>query len=79
MKMTVVGKTGVRRGTFQGREWSHVKLYVTHEDPTINDLNGDVAECLKIPEKININGLNPGDTIDVEFNRFGKVSVVELC
>lgn len=78
MKMKVVGKTGLKRGTFEGREWSHVKLYVVHYDPTVNDLQGEVAECLKVPEKINLNGLNPGDTIDVEFNRYGKVSDVQL-
>lgn len=77
--MKVVGKTDLRSGEFEGRKWAHRKLYVVHPDGQINGLEGEVAEALKIPENVStLSDVSIGRNIDVEFNRYGKVSAIRL-
>lgn len=75
MKFKVLGKTGRRTGEFNGRPYANYKLYVIDLEKR-PDVTGDSCSVLTVPEKCDLSSLKPGDTVDVFFNRFGRVDDV---
>lgn len=73
----LIGKTSVLSGEWEGRPWTHKKLFVTYPKPEFRELTGDFMEILKVPIHVDIPG-NPGDMIDVHFTRYNKVDRVTV-
>lgn len=79
MKMHVVGMRKRQTGNYNGKDWAHTKIYVTHPDDSISGLSGEVAEMLKIPDSINLSGIQVGDDVEVTFSRYGAVTQLDLA
>lgn len=78
MKMKLVGRRFCT-GTYNGQNYEHTKLYVVHGDSSLRNLEGQVAEALKVNNTVDLTGINVGDMIDCSFNRYGNVvQVVKL-
>lgn len=76
--MQVVGKSELVSGTYEGRKWSHRKLYCVYSDPSQKGVQGQIAECFKIAEGVSdLSNVGVGRNIDVEFNKFGRISAVK--
>ena len=84
MKMEIIGK---RYGTFTDKQGNSVlfrTLYVKSPLKPVNGIQSDgytsekigVTRCLTDDDMLM---LSVGDTIDVTFNQYGKVEVVEIC
>lgn len=69
---------GVREcsGVYEGRGWSHTKLYVLSEDKYVK---GFKAEFLKVPSDVALPDFsNLPCMIDCGFDRYGNVATVNL-
>lgn len=69
---------GVRKcsGEYEGRKWSHTKLYVLSEDKNVT---GYKAEYLKVPDDVSIPAFSKLPcNIECGFDRYGNVARVEL-
>lgn len=77
MQVTVVGVSRkVSEGEYEGFRYANRSLYVVYP---VSGCEGQVAERFKIPERINdLSSVHVGDTVNVEFNRFGKVVDVNV-
>lgn len=69
---------GVRKcsGDYNGKPWSHTKLYVLSEDKNVT---GYKAEFLKVPSYVSIPAFPklPCD-VSVNFDRYGNVADVSV-
>lgn len=75
MRVKMIGMTDVRSGEFDGRRWSHRKLYVTYPDPNVADLTGEICEPMKIAPNIDVPG-KPGDMLEITFGRRDRVESI---
>ena len=75
MKVKVVGFSAIRSGQYQGRDYSNRKLSYIIDDPDFSpkDYVGRKAEEVTIPSTIDMSRIKEGDTVKLEYNRWGKV------
>ncbi len=73
----VLGISGLRKGEYQGREYSNHRLYLDNEIIPEGG-KGTTLEVVTIPGKVDISAIEVGDYVRVMYNRFGRVDAVEL-
>lgn len=62
------------------REVVGTKLHLLCEDDEEDEnLIGQKVEDVYISEDILVNGINVGDKIDISYNKFGRVTKVNVC
>lgn len=66
---------GVRKcsGDFNGKPWSHTKLYVLSEDKNVT---GYKAEYLKVPDDVSLPDVKMPYSASIAFDRYGNVASV---
>lgn len=63
-------------GKYEGKDWSHTKLFVLSEDKNVT---GYRAEFLKVPDDVSLPAFPKLPcNISVNFNRYGNVAQVEV-
>ena len=69
---------GVRKcsGDFNGKPWSHTKLYVLSEDKNVK---GFKAEYLKVPDDVEIPEMKLPCKVSISFDRYGSVADIVPC
>lgn len=73
--MKVVGIGPVRKGTFNGYEYSSRSIYCTYPSESVE---GIATYKLNVPEKIDISGLKIGCEISPSYNRYGKLEKLNI-
>lgn len=71
----IVGIEKVNYTAKDGHVVNGTRLYLTYEDKNIDGYGTDSIYC---GDKIPLMGLAVGDTIEVHYNKYGKVSKVEI-
>lgn len=74
----LVKVVGVRKcsGEYQGKKWSHTKLYCLTEDKNVT---GYKAEFFKVPDDVSIPAFPSMPCIvSLSFDRFGNVALIEV-
>ena len=76
MNATVVGKKKISFTSKDGHEINGANLHINYEE---NGVEGLAAEKFFISAvKFNANDISVGDTINVLYNKYGKVEKVEI-
>lgn len=74
MVVTVVGIGPLQTGTYQNFNYANRSVYVEYP---VKGVDGLVAERFKVPDRIStLEGIRPGDSINVDFNRFGRIDSI---
>ena len=79
-KCKVFGIQLNNKWTYQQNSGERHLLHVVWSDPmpTTNTNIGRKVEVLKVPTSVRIpEDLKPGDTVEVDFNRFGRPAYIE--
>lgn len=73
--MKVVGIGPIRKGTFNGYEYSTRSIYCTYVAESVEGL---ATYKLSVPEKVDISGIKIGSEIKPSYNRYGKLEEINL-
>lgn len=75
MEVKVVGKSDLKSGTFEGKDWAHRKLYVIHKSAGVTGME---CETYKIkPEISDLAEVMPNDNVEVVFDSRGRVQDIK--
>lgn len=67
-------------GTYQGNSYSGRNLYAAYPDSYHSDrLTGTKVDKIWVPDRLQVCEIAPGDTVEVFYNRFGKVENVVIA
>ena len=72
---SVIGLKEVNFTAKDGKNIVGTRLYLTYED---EDCEGFACEAIYMPVLISQLGVCVGDTIDVIYNKYGKVSRIDI-
>ena len=72
----ILGISKRRSGNYQGRDWANYLLFAANYDATQID-SGVWVDQIKVSDKRGVGDLKVGDEINVYYNRFGGVDLIQ--
>lgn len=76
MKATVYGIQRKVHWIYKDQEGYNQRLHIMYPDQLTGDDEGYRVEAIKIPLKIDLSSIHPGNEVEIYFNRFGAVESV---
>ena len=66
-------------GSYEGKKYSGTRLYLQYPDSYLSEnLKGKKIEIVKVPSGVDVSGVDVGKTVQVYYNKYGRVDAVIL-